>query len=118
MPQPAAKRLTTNPEVEASKCLFCGFCEPVCPTLEHGIHRGYGPRGRVYIVLNMLAHSEATRETLAAIYSCLLCGSCVVKCPIGVDVPSIIRAARKLLGTGAISSDMRLLVGVRGYRGW
>ena len=88
---------------EASKCLFCGFCEPVCPTLSHGPHRGYGPRGRVRLASMLVEGGRLSGEPLGAviesIYSCLLCGSCNLACPAGVDIVSVVRASRALLNS-------------------
>jgi len=79
----------------ASRCLGCGFCEPACPVLRHGPHRGYGPRGRVAAAA-AIASGRVTREALAAVYSCLLCRACVASCPVGLDVAWLSRAARSL----------------------
>ncbi len=79
----------------ASRCLGCGFCEPACPVLRHGPHRGYGPRGRVAAAA-AIASGRPTREALASVYSCLLCRACVSSCPVGLDVAWLSRAARSL----------------------
>jgi len=99
---------------EASKCLFCGFCEAVCPTLQHGIHRGYGPRGRVNLVLDVLQRGGATPEATASLFSCLLCGSCVVKCPLRIDIPGLMRKTRFLLVSGELEHPKTFSIGLRG----
>ncbi len=86
-------------EVEAAKCLYCGFCEAVCPTMGHGEHRGYGPRGRV--VAALFAVRGKTLDTVVdALYTCLLCRACREVCPAKVDVADIVRNARALLAEG------------------
>ncbi|GAB6148256.1 4Fe-4S dicluster domain-containing protein [Stetteria hydrogenophila] len=85
---------------EASRCMYCGLCEPSCPTLPLGPHRGYGPRGRVYLALAAVEEGRLTVEGLASIYSCLLCAACTLACPAGVDVPGVVRAVRSLARTG------------------
>ncbi len=83
-------------ESEASKCIYCGFCEPVCPTLPEGPHRGYGPRGRVYLSLVLARENGLSREALLSLYSCLLCYACHEVCPAEVDIVGVVRAARRL----------------------
>jgi glycolate oxidase iron-sulfur subunit len=87
--------------LEVERCLYCGFCEPLCPTLHHGPHRGYGPRGRV-AVIRMLAEAklEPTPAALEAIYTCLLCRRCEAACPPGISIPDIVRKTRSLLNAG------------------
>ncbi len=73
--------------------MYCGFCEPVCPTLPLGPHRGYGPRGRLAIAA-MVAEGHASSEALESLYTCLLCGACNEACPAGIDIVAAIREAR------------------------
>ncbi|MFN4046242.1 MAG: 4Fe-4S dicluster domain-containing protein [Acidilobaceae archaeon] len=82
--------------LEAEKCVYCGFCEPLCPTLYPGGHRGYGPRGRVNIALNVLRNGKPAGEALKSMYSCLLCGACSLVCPAKIDVVGVVRAFRAL----------------------
>ncbi|ABM81285.1 (Fe-S)-binding protein [Hyperthermus butylicus] len=91
---------------EAGRCAYCGFCEQACPTLPLGSHRGYGPRGRV-LLARLLAEDkiEPTRELVASLYTCTLCGACLIYCPAGIDVVNVVRLARmlaaeKLVGEG------------------
>ena len=82
---------------EASRCMFCGFCEALCPTLPLGPHRGYGPRGRVNIALGLArGNFKFSREAINSLYSCLLCEACHLKCPASLDIVGVIRAARAL----------------------
>jgi len=87
----AARRLL--PLEEAGKCMFCGFCEPACPTLPLGPHRGYGPRGRLAIAA-MVAGGLISDGALESLYTCLLCGACNEACPAGIDIVAAIREAR------------------------
>ncbi|MEB3860750.1 MAG: (Fe-S)-binding protein [Desulfurococcales archaeon] len=76
--------------------MFCGFCEPVCPTLP-GEHRGYGPRGRVNLSLILARDGYTSRELEESIYTCLLCGACMEVCPSKIDIVGVVRASRSLL---------------------
>ncbi|MCX8196039.1 MAG: (Fe-S)-binding protein [Acidilobaceae archaeon] len=80
---------------EARRCVLCGFCEPVCPTLYPGGHRGHGPRGRVQLIL--LLEGSSSRLVEEALYTCLLCGACTQVCPAKIDVAGAVREARAFL---------------------
>ena len=82
---------------EASRCMYCGFCEAACPTLPLGPHRGWGPRGRVNLALRLAMDGAASREVEESLYSCLLCAACHDKCPARIDIVGVVRAARALL---------------------
>jgi len=88
---------------EAQRCLYCGFCEPSCPTLRHGPHRGYGPRGRVTLIRLLLeGRLEATPGMVESLYTCLLCRRCEQSCPSGVPVAALVRGARSLAAQGGV----------------
>ncbi|MCE4611779.1 MAG: (Fe-S)-binding protein [Desulfurococcales archaeon] len=76
--------------------MYCGFCEPVCPTLPLGRHRGYGPRGRVNLA-RMVALDGPTDGDYESLYTCLLCAACHTACPARIDIVGVVRAARSLI---------------------
>jgi Fe-S oxidoreductase len=98
---------------EASKCMYCGFCEAACPTLHHGPHRGYGPRGRVTIARIALETRRLGGEGLASIYTCLLCAACVQRCPAGIDIPRLVRAVRALIVADEVEAPHRAPIRAR-----
>ena len=87
---------TVNVEAEALKCMFCGFCEAVCPTIRFSPHRGHGPRGRL-VAARLAVKGLLSGEAVASLYTCLLCGACRLACPAGIDVPLLVRAARQAI---------------------
>jgi glycolate oxidase iron-sulfur subunit len=99
-------------EEEFRKCVFCGFCESSCPTLEETGLRGYGPRGRVRVV-GLLLNGIYSKKTSEYLYTCLLCYACVPPCPTGVDIPGIVEAGRSILvrlsrtGLSSISKEQQ-----------
>jgi Fe-S oxidoreductase len=94
---------------ETSSCLYCGFCEAVCPTLPFGPHRGYGPRGRVYIMNEIARTHRASGEALASIFSCLTCGACTQKCPVKINVADLVKETRALVVSGQVESDLAVV---------
>lgn len=93
---------------EVSKCVYCGFCEAVCPTLKAGGHRGYGPRGRLRIIKGILDGQEPSQEALNSLYTCLLCGACDLQCPVGIRIADAIREARPLLARSSREKGLRI----------
>jgi glycolate oxidase iron-sulfur subunit len=51
-------------------------------------------------VRHALEEGSLTKEALSSIYSCILCAACTRGCPAGIDIPSVVRAARFLARTG------------------
>jgi len=77
------------------KCVHCGFCTATCPTfLELGDELD-SPRGRIYLIKDMLETGRpADAETVKHLDRCLGCLSCMTTCPSGVDYMHLIDHAR------------------------
>ena len=93
---------------EVSKCVYCGFCEAVCPTLHAGGHRGHGPRGRLRVIKSLLEDEKPTAQAMESIYTCLLCGACNLQCPVGIKIAEAIREARPLALEATRKPGLRL----------
>ncbi len=78
------------------KCVHCGFCTATCPTYtELGDERD-SPRGRIYMIQQMLQSGEpAPADTVTHIDRCLSCLSCMTTCPSGVDYMHLVDHARQ-----------------------
>lgn len=77
------------------KCVHCGFCTATCPTYVLLGDELDSPRGRIYLIKNMLERGEAaTRETVKHLDRCLSCLSCMTTCPSGVHYMHLIDDAR------------------------
>ncbi len=77
------------------KCVHCGFCTATCPTYALLGDELDSPRGRIYLIKNMLESGEpATRETVKHIDRCLSCLSCMTTCPSGVHYMHLVDEAR------------------------
>ena len=77
------------------KCVHCGFCTATCPTYVLLGDELDGPRGRIYLIKDMLESSRpATREVVRHIDRCLSCLACMTTCPSGVHYQHLIDHAR------------------------
>ncbi|MFT3989056.1 glycolate oxidase subunit GlcF [Aestuariivirga sp.] len=77
------------------KCVHCGFCTATCPTYVLLGDELDSPRGRIYLIKNMLESGEAAKpETVRHIDRCLSCLSCMTTCPSGVNYMHLIDEAR------------------------
>ena len=67
-------------------CVHCGFCLATCPTYVELGDELDSPRGRIYLMKNMLeADVRPTPEVVRHLDRCLTCLSCMTTCPSGVD---------------------------------
>ena len=94
-----AEQLKDPHTAEANKilrsCVHCGFCTATCPTYVLLGDELDSPRGRIYLIKNMLEKNEAaTSETVKHIDRCLSCLSCMTTCPSGVNYMHLIDQAR------------------------
>ena len=77
------------------KCVHCGFCTATCPTYVLLGDELDSPRGRIYLIKNMLeSGAAATEQTVKHIDRCLSCLSCMTTCPSGVNYMHLIDEAR------------------------
>ena len=66
------------------KCVHCGFCNATCPTYQLLGDELDGPRGRIYLIKEMLEGTEPSRTTQLHLDRCLTCRACETTCPSGV----------------------------------
>ncbi len=77
------------------KCVHCGFCTATCPTYVLLGDELDSPRGRIYLIKNMLeSGAAATEQTVKHVDRCLSCLSCMTTCPSGVNYMHLIDEAR------------------------
>ncbi len=86
---------------EVERCISCGFCEAVCPTLPSAeFNLWKGARGRVIMGRQLLeAREEGNREVNLSdsFYSCLDCHACLYVCPAGVNAGKVSQLSRELI---------------------
>jgi glycolate oxidase iron-sulfur subunit len=77
------------------RCVHCGFCTATCPTYVTLGNELDSPRGRIYLIKDMLENGRpADEEVVTHIDRCLSCLSCVTTCPSGVDYMHLVDHAR------------------------
>ena len=79
------------------KCVHCGFCNATCPTYQLLGHESDGPRGRIYLVTQLLEGHPADETTRAHLDRCLLCRACETTCPSGVSYGRLLETGRHML---------------------
>ncbi len=78
------------------KCVHCGFCTATCPTYVLLGDELDSPRGRIYLIKNMLEEGRApTPQDVRHIDRCLSCMACITTCPSGVDYMHLVDHARQ-----------------------
>ncbi len=79
------------------KCVHCGFCTATCPTYQLLGDELDGPRGRIYLMKQVLEGAEPTRATQQHLDRCLTCRNCESTCPSGVQYGHLVDIGRKLV---------------------
>lgn len=86
---------TAHTEGIVRKCVHCGFCTATCPTYVTLGNELDSPRGRIYLVKEMLENNRpADEKTVTHIDRCLSCLACMTTCPSGVNYMHLVDHAR------------------------
>ncbi|WP_280043857.1 glycolate oxidase subunit GlcF [Pseudomonas sp. Hg5Tf] len=95
----AAKRLARAEEAESilRTCVHCGFCNATCPTYQLLGDELDGPRGRIYLIKQVLEGHPASRKTQLHLDRCLSCRNCETTCPSGVDYHNLLDIGRAIV---------------------
>jgi glycolate dehydrogenase iron-sulfur subunit len=79
------------------KCSHCGFCTATCPTYQLLGDELDSPRGRIYLMKQMLEGEPVTAKTQLHLDRCLTCRNCETTCPSGVQYGRLVDIGRKLV---------------------
>ena len=78
------------------KCVHCGFCQATCPTYQVLGDELDSPRGRIYLIKQMLEGAAVTAQTRRHLDRCLGCRSCETTCPSGVEYGALLDIGRQV----------------------
>lgn len=77
-------------------CVHCGFCNATCPTYQLLGDELDGPRGRIYLIKQMLEGQQVTHKTRDHLDRCLTCVNCQTTCPSGVRYGRLVDIGREI----------------------
>ena len=93
------------------RCVHCGFCTATCPTYQLLGDELDGPRGRIYLMKQVLEGSTPTAKTQLHLDRCLTCRACETTCPSGVEYGRLVDIGRyvvdRRVGRGAVETLIR-----------
>lgn len=94
-----AKQLPRAEEAERilRSCVHCGFCNATCPTYQLIGDELDGPRGRIYLIKQVLEGNEVSAKTQLHLDRCLSCRNCETTCPSGVQYHNLLDIGRAVV---------------------
>jgi len=92
------------------KCVHCGFCTATCPTYQLLCDELDGPRGRIYLIKQVLEGKPATAQTQLHLDRCLTCRNCETTCPSGVQYGRLVDIGRKVVDEQVPRAPMQRLI--------
>ena len=94
-PEYQGTRDGSEAEAILRKCVHCGFCTATCPTYQLLGDELDGPRGRIYLIKQVLEGVAPTRATQLHLDRCLTCRNCESTCPSGVQYGNLVEIGRR-----------------------
>lgn len=96
---PSFKNTAVGDEAESilRSCVHCGFCTATCPTYQETSDERDGPRGRIYLIKQLLETGSATEKTRGHLDKCLSCRSCETTCPSGVKYARLADLGKEII---------------------
>lgn len=79
------------------RCVHCGFCTATCPTYQLLGDERDSPRGRIYMIKQLVEGVPVSRETQVHLDRCLTCRNCESTCPSGVEYGKLVDIGRELI---------------------
>lgn len=79
------------------RCVHCGFCLATCPTYQVTGDERDSPRGRIYLIKQLLEGEDVGEATQSHLDKCLTCHNCETTCPSGVKYGNLVDIGRQIL---------------------
>ncbi|MBO6658096.1 MAG: glycolate oxidase subunit GlcF [Pseudomonadales bacterium] len=92
------------------KCVHCGFCTATCPTYQLLGDELDGPRGRIYLIKNLLEDNDIDDGSVQHLDRCLTCRSCETTCPSGVEYGRLLDIGKQFAAERSSAPMMRRVV--------
>jgi len=89
------------------KCVHCGFCTATCPTYQLLGDELDGPRGRIYLIKNLLEQDDIDDQSVQHLDRCLTCRSCETTCPSGVEYGRLLDIGKQFVAERSTAPLMR-----------
>jgi len=89
--------LVADAEVILRTCVHCGFCTATCPTYQLLGDELDGPRGRIYLIKQVLEGDAVSQKTQTHLDRCLTCRACETTCPSGVRYGRLVEIGREIV---------------------
>lgn len=96
-PELANDARVIDAEKTLRKCVHCGFCLATCPTYNLLGDELDSPRGRIYLIKQIVEGATPTSETMTHLDRCLTCRNCETTCPSGVEYGHLLDNGRSLV---------------------
>jgi len=96
-PELANDTRVIDAEKTLRKCVHCGFCLATCPTYNLLGDELDSPRGRIYLIKQVVEGHKPTADTLMHLDRCLTCRNCETTCPSGVEYGHLLDNGRSLV---------------------
>jgi|KBSMisStandDraft_5_1062788.scaffolds.fasta_scaffold17302_1 glycolate oxidase iron-sulfur subunit len=90
-------------------CVHCGFCTATCPTYQLLGDELDSPRGRIYLIKEMLEGNQVTAKTQKHLDRCLTCRACETICPSGVEYGRLVDIGRNIVERHVSRSPLETL---------
>lgn len=97
-----SEQFLNNPDIQDAEailrsCVHCGFCTATCPTYQLLGDELDSPRGRIYLIKQVLEGNEISSKTQSHLDRCLTCRSCETTCPSGVRYGRLVEIGREVV---------------------
>ncbi len=109
-PELQGRRDISEAEEILRSCVHCGFCTATCPTYQLLGDELDGPRGRIYLIKNLLEDNQVAPAGVTHLDRCLTCRACETTCPSGVRYGRLLDIARGLISESVSPAPPRRLV--------